>query len=111
MNLPIASARDDGSREPRDRIDRTVAAGFFRSPLGVCDVEARSRRVSRWMSILYVVTALASPALAYFGPDVLSPAVPAIADAALDGRFALHAQAACTAAVTTNVTANGNARC
>lgn len=54
--------------------------------------------VSRWMSVLYFVTALAAPVLVYFGPDVLSPAAPAIANAALDGRFAFDAHAACKAA-------------
>ncbi|HXR57039.1 MAG TPA: hypothetical protein VN858_09560 [Casimicrobiaceae bacterium] len=77
--------------------DTAMAKG---SPLGVADVEGRSQRVSRWMSILYLVVALATPALLYFGPDVLSPAVPAVANAALDGRFALHSSATCTSTST-----------
>ena len=64
------------------------AAMTRRSPPS--DVEQRSRRVSRWMSILYLATALAAPVLLYFGPDVLSPTAPAIANAALDGRFTMH---------------------
>ena len=78
--------------------DTTVAK---RSPSGTWGVEQQWQRVSRWMSILYVVTALATPALLYFGPDVLSPAVPAIANAALDGRLALHPNATCKAATAT----------
>lgn len=72
-----------------------------RSPIGASGVEQQWQRVSRWMSILYVVTALATPALLYFGPDVLSPAVPAIANAALDGRLALHPGATCKATTAT----------
>ena len=53
---------------------------------------------SRWMSILYFVTLLGAPVLLYVGPDVLSPAAPAIANAALDGRFTFDAHAACKAA-------------
>ena len=71
----------------------TTMAERLRS--GASGVEQQWQRVSRWMSILYVVTALATPALLYFGPDVLSPAVPAIANAALDGRLALHPNATC----------------
>jgi hypothetical protein len=76
-----------------------------RSPIGVSDVERHWQRVSRWMSILYVVAALATPALLYFGPDVLSPAVPAIANAALDGRLALHPNVTCKV---TNATAKAS---
>jgi len=63
----------------------------------VPNVEERSRRLSRWLSILYVVAALAAPLLLYFGPNVLSPTAPAIANAALDGRFTVHAAAICNA--------------
>ena len=59
------------------------------------NVEERSRRLSRWLSILYVVAALGAPLLLYFGPDVLSPTAPAIANAALDGHFTMHATANC----------------
>lgn len=63
----------------------------------VPDVEEGSRRLSRWLSILYVVAALAAPLLLYFGPDVLSPTAPAIANAALDGRFTMRAAVTCKA--------------
>lgn len=68
------------------------------SPLDVRDVEEGSRRVSRFVSILYLCTALAAPLLLYYGPDVLSPTAPAIANAALDGRFAVQRAACVTAA-------------
>ena len=81
-----------------------------RSPIGASGVEQQWQRVSRWMSILYVVTALATPALLYFGPDVLSPAVPAIANAALDGRLTIHPAPACAAENTASSTV-ASARC
>jgi hypothetical protein len=59
--------------------------------------EEQSSRVSRWTSVLYWMVALATPVLLYFGPDVLSPTVPAIANAALDGRFTVHGHPACVA--------------
>jgi len=40
------------------------------NPSPVENVEEQSRRVSRWVSILYLVAALATPLLLYFGPDV-----------------------------------------
>jgi len=54
----------------------------------------KEKRVSRWVAIVYVIIALATPILLYEGPAVLSPAVPAIADKALDGQFAVHPQPA-----------------
>ena len=60
--------------------------------------DEQSTRVSRWTSVLCLMTALATPLLLYFGPDVLSPAAPAIANAALDGRFSVHRHPACVAA-------------
>ena len=59
------------------------------------NTERESTRVSRWTSLLYLVVALAAPVLVYSGPDVLSPSAPAIADAALDGRFTIHRHAKC----------------
>ena len=53
------------------------------------NVEEQSRRVSRWVSILYLVAALATPLVLYFGPDVLAPTTPAIGNAALDGRLSI----------------------
>jgi hypothetical protein len=73
------------------------------------DVEERSRRLSRWVSILYVAAALGAPLLLYFGPDVLSPTAPAIADAALDGHFTMHATASCTTQAPAR--ANAGSRC
>lgn len=61
------------------------------------NTEKESTRISRFTSILYLVVALAAPVLVYSGPDVLSPSAPAIADAALAGRFTVHRHAACTA--------------
>ena len=52
--------------------------------------EARSRRVSRWAVVIYVVVALATPLLLYAGPDVLSPTAPAIAEAARDGKLSVN---------------------
>ena len=66
------------------------------------NVEEQSRRVSRWVSILYLVAALATPLLLYFGPDVSSPTAPAIANAALDGRLTIHPAPACVATNTTS---------
>ena len=60
----------------------------------------QSTRISRWAWIIYVIVALAAPLLLYAGPDVLSPAAPAVADAAAEGHLTLHrhaAQAAITA--------------
>jgi hypothetical protein len=57
--------------------------------------EEQSSRISRWTSVLYVMIALATPVLLYFGPDVLAPTVPAIANAALDGRFTAYRHPAC----------------
>jgi len=74
------------------------------------NVEEQSRRVSRWMSILYLVAALGAPLLLYFGPDVVSPTAPAIANAALDGRLTMHPAPACTAKSTASA-ATATARC
>ena len=60
----------------------TGVAGFFSS----CHAKERA---PRWIAALYLVIAIATPFLLYAGPDVLSPAVPAIADHAVDGSFAL----------------------
>ena len=77
----------------------------------IADVEQQSRRVSRWVSILYLVVALATPLLLYFGPDVLSPTAPAIANAALDGRFTVHRRMACDAPRPSNAQGSAAARC
>ena len=57
--------------------------------------EKRSTRVSKWTSILYLAIALATPVLVYSGPDVMSPATPAFANAAIDGHLTLHRHAPC----------------
>lgn len=57
--------------------------------------EREARRFSRWMSILYLAVALIAPLAIFSGSDVLSPAAPAIANAALDGRFGIHRQRGC----------------
>ena len=61
---------------------KTRVAGFF----AFCHAH---ERVSRWIAALYFVIAFATPFLLYAGPEVMSPAVPAIADHAVDGTFAL----------------------
>jgi len=80
------------------------------NPSPVENVEEQSRRVSRWVSILYLVAALATPLLLYFGPDVSSPTAPAIANAALDGRLTMHPAPACAAKNAASSTA-ATARC
>jgi hypothetical protein len=77
---PLASARGVLASTPR-------VAGTPRGSL----FERRSRRLSRVTSALYVIVTLAAPLVVYFGPDVLSPAAPAIATAAADGRLSLGA--------------------
>jgi hypothetical protein len=52
--------------------------------------ERNVRRFSHWMTILYLAVALIAPLAIFSGPDVLSPTAPAIANAALDGHFAIH---------------------
>jgi hypothetical protein len=59
--------------------------------------EEHSTRVSKWTSILYLAIALATPVLVYSGPDVMSPATPAFANAAIDGHLTLHRLAPCPA--------------
>jgi hypothetical protein len=72
--------------------------------------EEQSARVSRWTSVLYLMTALATPLLLYFGPDVLSPTAAAIANAALDGRFSVHRNPACVTVVAPNETRAATAK-
>ncbi len=57
--------------------------------------EEQSTRVSKWTSILYLAIALATPLLVYSGPDVMSPAAPAIADAAINGHLTLYRHPPC----------------
>ena len=55
-----------------------------------CDSRSHERRGARWAAIVYVALALATPIIVYAGPDVMSPAVPVIADAAAEGHLALR---------------------
>ena len=73
-----------------------------KAPKGVnrASPDERSTRLTRWTSVLYLLLVLAAPALVHWGPDVLSPAAPMIADAARDGRLALPAHPLCAAAKT-----------
>lgn len=89
MTSFMAACRGDARSVTSPRLERPETA--------FSEDEGKSTRVSRWTSLLYVVVALAAPVLVYSGPDVLSPSAPAIADAALHGRFTLHRQAKCVA--------------
>jgi hypothetical protein len=80
LSEPLASAR--GGLASTRRVAGTPRGFLF---------ERRSRRLSRVTSALYLIVALAAPLVVYFGPDVLSPAAPAIATAAADGRLSLGA--------------------
>jgi len=79
--MTITSTRDDRLHVTPPAV-YTGVAGFF----AFCHAKERA---SRWIAALYFVIAIATPFLLYAGPDVLSPAVPAIADHAADGSFAL----------------------
>ena len=57
--------------------------------------EEHSTRVAKWTSILYLAIALATPVLVYSGPDVMSPATTALANAAIDGHLTLRRHAPC----------------
>lgn len=79
--MTITSTRDERLHiTPSARY--TGVAGFFA-------FRHAKERASRWIVALYFIIAIATPFLLYAGPDVLSPAVPAIADHAVDGSFAL----------------------
>jgi hypothetical protein len=99
---PAASRRENDSTRCSERSPRDF---FYRN------VDEEAMQISRWMSVLYFVTALAAPVLLYAGPDVLSPAAPAIANAALDGRFTLHPHTACKASATATRPSTPAARC
>jgi hypothetical protein len=108
---PVTSARDARSVGIRTESARTFAAGFFDAGAHTGKRVRRPRRIAsraslawrrvrgriaprtpawRWVTLLYVVVALAAPLIMYAGPDVLSPAAPVIADDALDGALSLH---------------------
>ena len=79
--MTITSTRDE-------RLHITPPAGYT-GVAGFFAFRHAKERASRWIAALYFVIALATPFLLYAGPEVLSPAVPAIADHAVDGSFAL----------------------
>ena len=79
--MTITSTRDERLHITTPAL-YTGAAGFFA-------FRHAKERASRWIAALYFIIAIATPFLLYAGPDVLSPAVPAIADHAVDGSFAL----------------------
>jgi len=79
--MTITSTRDERLHVPPP-VGRTDVAGFFAG-------RPTREGASRWIAALYFVIALATPFLLYAGPEVLSPAVPAIADHAVDGTFAI----------------------
>lgn len=56
-------------------------------------VPGRSDRASLCLILLYAVLVLAVPWLIFMGPEVMSPSIPAFAQAAEDGRATLHAAA------------------
>ena len=76
----MASQTTDKSNSPRVEARES----------GYSHAEEDSTRMSRWASILYLFFALAAPVLVYFGPDVMSPAAPVIANQALDGHLSFH---------------------
>ena len=79
--MTITSTRDE-------RLHMTTP-GLYAGVAGFFSFRYQKERASRWIVALYFIIALATPFLLYAGPDVLSPAVPAIADHAVDGSFAL----------------------
>ena len=79
--MTITSTRDERLHVPPP-VGHTDVAGFFAG-------RPAREGASRWIAVLYFVIALATPFLLYAGPEVLSPAVPAIADHAVDGTFAI----------------------
>jgi hypothetical protein len=78
--MTITSTRGDCLNDRESPVERMGVAGFFVCP------PARER-ASRWVAAIYFIIALATPFLLYAGPEVLSPAAPAIADHAVDGTF------------------------
>ena len=80
--MTLTSTRDERATDFHPPVETTGVAGFF-----VCN--AASGRGYRLAAAVYFVIALATPFLLYAGPDVLSPAAPAIADHAADGTFSL----------------------
>ena len=84
--MTISSDRDERFKSLHPNFGRTSVADLFR---GAARRPANRRPASAWVAIVYVVVALATPLLVYAGPSVISPAACVIAEAALDGHFAL----------------------
>jgi hypothetical protein len=80
----ITSSRGVRSIDLHRASGRTSVASFSRFRL------ARTKRAARWVSLIYVAVALATPLLIYAGPDVMSPAATVIAGKALDGDIPIH---------------------
>lgn len=80
--MTISSTRGARPDDLRHPFGTTLVAGFFRA------YASKATRGSRWVAIIYVVVALATPLLMVAGPEVMPPAAPVIADKALDGALA-----------------------
>jgi hypothetical protein len=78
--MTITSTRGERLHDLHPPVGQTGVAGFF-------DCRPAGERASRWVAAIYFIIALATPFLLYAGPEVLSPAAPAIADHAVDGTF------------------------
>lgn len=85
--MTITSARGERLHELHSPVARTGVAGFF-------DCRPARERATRWVAAIYFIIALATPLLLYAGPEVLSPAAPAIAEHAVDGTFVFPPHAA-----------------
>jgi hypothetical protein len=78
--MTITSTRGERLQDLHLPVGQTGAAGFF-------DSRPARERASRLVAAIYFIIALATPFLLYAGPQVLSPAAPAIAEHAIDGTF------------------------
>jgi hypothetical protein len=81
-------------------LERNTQATVREAIEGGASRERNSIRIARCTTVLYLLLTLGAPALVHWGPDVLSPTAPAIADAALDGRLALPGHPLCAAVET-----------
>jgi hypothetical protein len=80
--MTITSTRGERLHDFHPPVGQAGVAGFF-------GPRPARERASRWVAAVYFMIALATPFLLYAGPEVLSPAAPAIASHAVDGTFAL----------------------
>jgi len=83
----ITSTRGERLHDLHSPVGQTDAPGFL-----AC--RPVRERASRWVAAIYFIVALATPLLLYAGPEVLSPAAPAIAEHAVDGTFVFPHHAA-----------------